>query len=136
MRASVAVKRSCKLSCALVLRVTLDCKPTLRVSIAPSLPSAASANDLKRRTKPEPAAVLASAVSMLRSSVMLPSALSSLTALVSSVPSVLRVKPISDKRPQVDDAVLPWLMAPRNWLCMPSAPWSPCNWPATLLSAL
>ena len=108
----------------------------LRLSNTPSLPSAASANCLKRRTKPDSAELAPSVASNFFNSASLPSALSSLPALVSSVPSTFIASPMSDSRDHTDEALLPSLITPRNWFCSDSVDWSPCSAPPLLLSAL
>ena len=135
-RASVWSSRFCTATCDLLLRFRLVRRPALRLSMDPLVPSESSARRLKRRAKPESPLLLPSVASSLRSSPRFSSALSSLVVDVSNVPSAFSAMPMPDSRPHWVDALLASLSTPRNWLCMPSAPWSPCSEPPVLLSAL
>ena len=118
------------------LRLTLAWMLSVRLWNTPSVPSAASDRRLKRRAKPEPAELAPSVANSFFNSPRLPSALSSLLSLVSSVPSDFNARPMSDSRDQVADALLPSFSTARIWLCSASVAWSPCSAPLVLLSAL
>ena len=108
----------------------------VRVANMPSLLSAASARRLKRRAKPESADPLPSVMSSLLNSVRWAAALSSLALSAARVPSACIVMPMSDKRDQLELALLPSLITWRNCRCSASVAWSPCNAPPVLLPAL
>src|SRR5574343_857824 len=113
----------------------LACSPASRDEIEPSVPRAAEARLLNRVMKPELAVTPVLAVKAFFSSVWLASAASSLALLVVRLPSAFIVMPIEDSVPKVDEALLTWLITPRNAHCRFTAELSPCSAPAFLLAS-